>query len=93
MCAYVCISAHMYAYVCVYEYVCNIVSMCAYVWMYAAYVHEAWTYAIQPMHAAMVQTIDHRPLHKHMHLNLCMLQSCKQAVKELKHMQFNLYML
>ena len=44
---------------------------------------RAQTHAIQSMHAIMIQTIDHRALHKHMQFNLCMLQSSKQAIKEL----------
>ena len=65
--------------------------------MHAAIVQEidqrAQTYANQQMHATIIQTIDHRALHKHMQFNLCMLQFCKQSIKELKHMQFNLSML
>ena len=88
MCAYVCISAHMYAYMCAHMNMCAKLLVCVH--MCECMLH---TCTKQLIHAAMVQTIDHRPLHKHMHLNLCMLHSCKQAVKELKHMQFKLYML
>ena len=41
------------------------------------------TYAIQLTHATIIQTIEHRVLHKHMQVNLCMLQSSKQSIKEL----------
>ena len=41
------------------------------------------TYAIQLIHATIIETIDPRVLHKHMQVNLCMLQSSKQSIKEL----------
>ena len=41
------------------------------------------TYAIQLIHARIIQTIEHRVLHNHMQVNLCMLQSSKQSIKEL----------
>ena len=41
------------------------------------------TYAIQLIHARIIQTIEHKVLHKHMQVNLCMLQSSKQSIKEL----------
>ena len=51
----------MRAYVCTCVYVCICGRM-------HAYTHEVQQYAIQFMHAAMVQTSDHRKLHKHMYL-------------------------
>lgn len=75
---------------CAYIGACVCVCECAKLWVCAhmcecmqTYTHEAWTYAIQPMHAALIQTIDRRALHKHMQFNLSMLQSCKQLIKEL----------
>ena len=41
------------------------------------------TYAIQLIHATIIETIDHSALHKHMEFNLCMLQSSKRAIKRL----------
>ena len=41
------------------------------------------TYEIQLLHATIIQTIDHKVLHKHMPINLCMLQSSKRSIKEL----------
>ena len=41
------------------------------------------TYAIQLIHATIIQTIDHSALHKHMEFNLCMLQSSTRAIKRL----------
>ena len=41
------------------------------------------TYAIQLIHATIIETIDHSVLHKHMQFNLCMLQSSKRAIKRL----------
>ena len=43
------------------------------------------TYAIQLIHATIIETIDHSVLHKHMQLNLCMLQSSKRAIKRLRN--------
>ena len=40
------------------------------------------TYAIQLIHATIIQTIDHIILHKHTQFNLCMLQSSKRSIKE-----------
>ena len=57
--------------------------------MHATIVQEidqrAQTYAIQQMHATIIQTIGHRALHKHMQFNLCILQSSKQSIKELRN--------
>ena len=57
--------------------------------MHAAIVQEidqrAQTYAIQQMHATIIQTIGHRALHKHMQFNPCMQQSSNQLIKELRN--------
>ena len=57
--------------------------------MHAAIVQEidqrAQTYAIQQMHATIIQTIGHRALHKHMQFNSCMQQSSNQLIKELRN--------
>ena len=46
---------------------------------------RAQTYAIQFIHAIMVQTIDHGAWHKHMQFHLRMLQSITELIITVKN--------
>ena len=46
-------------------------------------------YAIQLIHATIIQTNEHRILHKHTQFNLCMLQSSKHSIKEFINIEKN----
>ena len=46
---------------------------------------RAQTYAIQSMHAIMIQTIDHGALHKHMQFQEYMLQSITELIITVKN--------
>ena len=67
MCAYVCISAQIFAYACI----CVLTCLCVHMLTYACIHARSAIIRNSAMHAAMVQTIDHRTLHKQMYTYIC----------------------